>query len=455
MSEQQFDVLVIGGGSGLTVAHHAQAAGKRVAIVERDSLGGTCVNRGCIPTKNLIQSAKVLHTIRKAGDFGVEVEDKAVSVDFPAIMTRVRGYREEGRSGAGDWVESVEGFTLFRGEGSFVGEKTFEVDGTRIRADRVFIAAGARAAVPPIEGLEDVPYLTNRSVLELTEQPRRLVILGGGYVGCELAYFFSMVGTEVIVLERGEVLGAEDDDVREAFRGPFTELVNLKEGHTVTKVEGAEGDLTVHAETEDGGAAAFEADAVLVALGRRSNADTLALDKTGVSLTEQGWIEVDDELRTTNPDIFAFGDVIGQGMFKHTASYEAGLAWRNSEGAGEAVNYRANPHAVFSYPEIGGVGLTEAQAKEAGLAYRVVKGSYEDIAKGDLVQAPKGVAKLLLEEGTDRILGFHLCGPDAANLVHEVVVAMNCGDGIVGPLKDAIHIHPTLSELVGTLVAGA
>ncbi len=455
---QHFDVVVIGGGSGLTAAYFARQDDKSVALIadRPDAIGGTCINFGCIPTKTLIQSARAVDAIRAAAQFGVHVDQDSLRVDFGQIMRDMRAARADNAAGARQWVESD--MTPFFERVRFVGDKLLETDsGTRITGDTIFIASGARAAIPPIDGLEETGYWTNEDVLELEAQPASLIVIGGGYIGAELGYFFAALGTEVTVVNPDEKLLAEDDDVRALFTEQFGTRVRLVTGRAVRARRNASMRHVV-VEGPDGETQTLEAEQILVATGRTPNTESLDLEQTGVTV-EHGAIVVDEHLRTDHPDIYAYGDVIGQGMFKHTSSAEGELAYRNSQNADhrsdQVMSYRSNPHAVFSDPEIGAVGLTEAECKQQGLDYRVSTLDYADVAKGRIVGAPAGFAKLLVENASGRILGCHIVGPQAALLIHEAVVAMNAGSGTIDLVRDSIHIHPSLSELVGTLFDNA
>lgn len=456
MAEHHFDVVVLGAGSGLTAAYHAGEDGKRVAVVEArpDALGGTCVNRGCIPTKGLIQVAEVMRTVRTAGQFGITLDQSSVRPDFGAVMRTIRERRAGDAAATRDWVESS--FQPFYERARFIDDRVLELaSGDRLRGDVVFITSGARPARPPIDGLDAIEPWTNEEVLEATAQPATLIILGGGYIGVELGHFFSSIGTWVTMIDRGDCLTREDHEIREVFTEHFQSRVTLLRHHQAVRAlrDGDASGLVVR--DPNGDERQLFADRVLVATGRRPNTDGLGLDTTGVELDGDGWIRVDDHLRTTRAGIYAYGDVIGRAMFKHTSSYEGGIAYRNAQGADLAVSYRANPHAVFSDPEIAAVGLREEDCRQRGIAHRVARKPYDSVARGRIAGSPPGLAKLIVEESTDRILGFHVVGPHAAELVHEVVVAMNAGDGTAGALREAIHIHPTLSELVASVFAAA
>jgi len=447
---QKYDVVVIGGGSGLTAASFASQHDKSVALItdQPDAIGGTCVNFGCIPTKTLVQPARAVDAIRNAATFGVYVDQNGVSIDFAGIMRQMRASRADNAASARETVEAK--MTPVFERVRFVGDKLLETEsGTRITGDKIFIASGARATIPPINGLEDAGYWTNEDVLELEQHPESLIVIGGGYIGAELGYFFAAMGTDVTLVNPNEKLLSEDDDVRALFTEQFGKRVRLVTGKAVrAKAEG--GTKRVEIEDANGSTQTLDAEQILVATGRTPNTETLDLGQTGVQV-DNGAIRVNAHLRTDHPDIYAYGDVIGQGMFKHTSSYEGELAYRNSQGGDERVSYRSNPHAVFSDPEIGAVGLSEDECRQQGVDYRVAKVQYADVAKGKIVGAPAGFAKLIVENGSERILGCHIIGPDAAMLIHEVVVAMNTSDGTTDTVCRSIHIHPSLPEIIDRL----
>lgn len=453
---QKFDVIVIGGGSGLTAAYYARRDGKSVALVESNpnALGGTCVNRGCIPTKGLMQAAQVMNTVRSAHHFGIELDQTTVHADFGRILQSVRDRRANDAAGVKEWVDDA--FTPFYSRVRFVDDKVLETEaGERLTGDMIFIASGAKPFIPPMPALDEDDVWTNEDVLELEHQPDSLIVLGAGYVGAELGHFFVSLGTDVTLIDSGEPLAREDEDVRELFSKEFARRVRLLSGYSAERAiqQGRQkGFALKHLET--GASSKVLADQILVAAGRAPNNDDLRLDRTGVKTTDAGWIEVDAYLRTSHPDILAYGDAIGQAMFKHTSSYEGEVAYDNSQGVERTVSYAANPHAVFTEPQIGSVGLTEEACRQRGLDYRATKKDYTSVAKGRIIGAQAGFAKLLSEDGSGRLLGFHMIGPQAADLVHEVVVAMSAGL-TVKDVQRAIHIHPTLPELIDSVFGEA
>ena len=452
---KDYDVIVIGAGSGLTAAHAAVRDGRSVAVVEarEDALGGTCVNRGCIPTKGLTHVADLMNMIGRCKDFGIKLDERSVSVDFPAVMNAIQRRRMDDAAQVKSWVDH-RAYPQYE-RARFCDDRTLELeDGRRLRGASVFIATGARPAMPSIPGLtrDGVgagSLLTNEDVLNLRVQPQRLIVLGGGYIGVEMAHFFSAIGTDVTIVERDVCLRGEDRDVRGLLVEALAKRMDLQMGQIPVRASFSGGLWTLELErAADASPSRISADCVLVATGRTPNTEDLELSATGVETDEAGWIRTDEHLRTDNPDVYAYGDVIGRGMFKHTSSYEGRLAYRNSRGGHERVSYRANPHAVFCDPQIGSVGLTVDECEARNLEHEAIRVDYGAVAKGRILGRPLGFAKAVLHPQTDEILGFHMVGPHAAELIHEVVVAMTVGDGEASAIRRAIHVHPTLSEVV-------
>lgn len=452
---REFDLLVIGSGSGLDVAVAASQFGKSVAIIEKGPLGGTCLNRGCIPSKMLIHSADLMETLRSAGKFGINV--KSFEVDFGQIVRRVK----EDVDGESSEIErSLSRSTnpvLFKGACRFVDLKTVEVSGERIRADQILIAAGSRPEIPKIPGLMESGFITSDEALRLESQPKSLTILGGGYIAAELAHFFGSLGTEINIVQRRKLLlPNEDESISETFTKIFSERYNILTGYTPVGVSKNGGTYEVRVESmETKEQSILHSEQLLVAAGRVPNSDLLDLDKTGVKTDDKGFIIVDEFLRTNVEGIFALGDIIGRYPFKHAANLEAEYAYHNimHPDAMVPVDYTAMPHAVFTSPQIAGVGKTEQQLRAEGADYLIGFYRYSDTGMGKAIGDDRGFVKLLVDRNTGKILGCHILGSEASVLIHEVLVAMKCGDGTLDNIRKVVHIHPALSEVIDRAAA--
>lgn len=443
---EKFDLIVIGSGSGLDVANAAAQGGMKVAVIEKDRMGGTCLNRGCIPSKLLIHSADVMETIRTAGTFGIEVS--GVKVDFEKIVRRTNGIIDPDSEGIRKAFESIDNPMLFHAECKFVGKKEIAVAGKTITADKILIASGTRPGIPKIDGLEGSGFITSDEALRLEKQPKVLTIIGGGYIACELGHFFGALDTKVNIVQRRDVLLVdEDEEVAKRFTEVFARKHSVYTGYAPTSVVKKNGNFVVSARNKQGKEAKIESDQLLIATGRVPNSDTLDLEKTGVKTDKAGFVEVDEYLETNVKGIFALGDAIGRYLFKHSANHEAQYAYNNlARQKKAAVDYTAMPHAVFASPQVAGVGQTEQELREKGVHYEKAVYPYINTAMGEALEDRDGFVKLLV--GHDRkILGCHIIGADASVLIHEVLVVMKMG-GTVDHIANTVHIHPALSEVV-------
>jgi len=445
---EKFDVLVVGSGSGASIAEAAVRSGRKVALIERDAFGGTCLNRGCIPSKMIIYAADLVCLIRQAEGLGVRarIED----VDFGFIMDRMRGSIAGDRGHLEDAVRRVEGLKYYNATGEFVSDYTMSVGGETIRAENIFIVSGARPMIPPIKGLDSVDYLTSENVWDLRELPKSMIIAGGGFIAAEMAHFFSAMGAEVTIISRSpRLLRNAEPEVSEVLMKALRGRMSVQTRLEVREVSEKGGLKEVTASDKVGGAQVFRAESLFIAAGLRSNADLLRPDRTGVELNQDGYIKVNEYFETTKPRIWAFGDAIGRAMFKHTANKEASLVWHAfSHGHRESLNFDLVPYAVFSWPQIGSVGLTQAEAEGRGLRVLVGRANYRDTAKGEAMGEEEGFVKVIVEERSHRILGAHIVGPEAPTLIQEVIDVMNAGRGEAYPIMDAMYIHPALPEVV-------
>ncbi len=446
---RKYDLIVIGSGAGMNVAANAAAHGMRVAVVEHGPLGGTCLNNGCIPTKILLYPADVIRALEDAAAIGVH---GAVSrVDFGLIMRRMRAYVDEGREEMERALARSKNPKVYRGTGEFIGDYTLRIGKETITAPKIVIASGARTLVPPVEGLREVGYLDNVSVLNLEKPPESLIIMGGGYIACEYGHFFSAVGTKVTILGRNpRLLKEEEPEISAIVKRRFSKYAEIHTNFEVVRVARSGGKKVVTArDRADGETYDFAADEILLAVGRQSNADLLKPEKTGVQTDKDGWIVVNEYLETTKPNIWALGDAIGKHMFRHTANYESDAVWHAiATGHRHPVDFHAVPHAVFGYPQVGSVGMTEAEALAAGRKILVGRARYTDVTKGYAMGEEDSLVKVIVEQETGKILGCHIVGTDAAILVQQIVYLMNAGDRSYTPLADSQVIHPALSEAV-------
>ena len=449
---KDFDLIVIGAGSGLDVASAFASQGKNVAVVEPGPLGGTCLNRGCIPSKMLIHHADIVQEIDNSEKFHIDAEVK--ETDFKEIVDEVNQEVQEDSDNIENGIKNSENHTLYRTEAEFVDNKTLDVSNAeqeedKITAEKIVVAAGTRPFVPPIDGLEDVDYMTSKEALELREKPEDMVIIGGGYISNELAHFFDAMGIEVTILERGDtLLGHEDREVSEKYTEIAEERFDVQTGYSASQVSQEGGRISVNAENEEGETKEFEADELLVAAGRVPNTDKLKVENTDIDTSERGFIEVNEYLQTSVDHIYALGDIIGQHPFKHAANLEANVALVNAfAGNRKEVDYTAMPHAVFSSPQIAGVGKTEQQLEEEDASYVKSTYDYEQTGMGMALKEEDGFVKVLASEDGE-IFGCHIIGPHASQQIHEVLVAMKAGSGEVSYIQDTIHIHPALNEVV-------
>ena len=445
---KQYDVIVIGSGAGTIIVDEAVAKGLKVALVDKGPLGGTCLNLGCVPSKVLIYAADRIVEIQEAKKLGIAAEIK--SIDFASIMERMRKSRLESQTYIRKSVtEEPDKPAFYEREAHFVEDYTLEIDGEKIKGKKIFIASGSRPVIPPIKGLDSIDYLTNENALELTQRPDSLVIIGGGYVAVEYAHFFAAVGTKVTILEMlSRIAQSEEPEISELLEKGMKKRMDIFTNTQVEEIKkDGKGFIAVARDKATGKQMEFPARRIMVAVGRRSNADLLKVESTGVELDKRGFIKVDEYLETTKKGIFAVGDANGQQMFTHVANREATVAWHNSTRKTKIkMDYGAAPHAVYSHPQIASVGLTEENAKKD---YHILVGraKYSDTAKGEAMMEEEGFAKAIVDGHSGRILGFHIIGPYAPELIQEVINAMATGGG-VHSINEGMHIHPALPELI-------
>ncbi len=456
---KNYDLIVIGSGAGMNIASSAYEQGLRVAVVESGPMGGTCLNRGCIPTKILTYVADIITQAQHLKELGVEF--KIEKIDYPWIMRRMRNEVDGDSREQGESVDAAEGIDWYKGTGAFVDDYILEVNEERIKSPNIIIAAGSRPLIPNIKGLDKVEYLTNDEALHLMEQPKSMLVMGGGYIATEFGHFFSAVGTEVTIIGRNEYLVKnEDSDVSEILKQELSKRMHVHTNHEVIEVKEENGEKIVIALNRESGAKTeFRGETLLVAAGRRSNADLFKPDKTGVKVDKNGWIIVDEYFRTSKKGIWSFGDAIGRYQFRHVANDESQIVWYNlvqtlnaqhkrSKPELMTMDYHAIPRAVFSYPPIATVGMTLNEAKESGRRLLVGQADYSIAAKGFAMGNPASLVRVIADADNRKILGATIIGPYAPILIQEIINLMYTHDGTYQSMFQAMHIHPALPEVV-------
>ncbi len=442
----RYDLAVIGAGSaGFSAAITAAEQGARVALIGHGTIGGTCVNVGCVPSKTLIRAAETLHQAEAASRFA-GIRGRASLEDWRAVVAQkdelVAGLRQA------KYVEVLPAYptiTYHEGPARLTADGV-AVNGSVMRPDKIIVATGASAAVPPIPGIEDVPLLTSTTALELENLPASLLVIGGGYIGCELAQMFARSGVVVTVVCRRRLLPQAEPEIGEALAGYFgDEGIAVRAGVSYRAIRRtAEGvALTV---TVDGHDETIEAETVLIATGRRANVQGLGLDEVGIELTQTGGIKVDDRMRTTKPGVYAAGDVTGRHRFVYMAAYGAKLAAENAlNGDNRRYDAAAMPAVVFTDPQVASVGLTEAEAGEQGLDVRTSTLSLEHVPRALAARDTRGLIKLVADGTTDRLVGAHILAPEGADSIQTAALAIKHGLTVTD-LADTIFPYLTTVE---------
>lgn len=448
---KKYDIIVIGAGASIKISIPAAKLGLKVAIVEKGPLGGTCLNRGCIPSKMLIHPADVAREIDEAGRYSLKLEEK-YKVDWQELVERVAKEIDEEAASIIPAVENDPNKEWYKEEAYFVSDKILQVGDEQITADKIFIVAGCRPSVPPIEGLADTPYMTSKEALRQTEQPKKLTIIGGGVIACELAHFYGGLGTEIQMLVRGDrLVKPVDKETANEFTRVFTDHYGVLFNHKPQKVEYKDGTFYVTCDF-NGEEVVVESDQLLVATGRKPNSDILKLEEnTSIKVSKRGFVEVNEYFETGVEGVWAFGDIVGRYQFRHNANREGETLYDNLFGKNkdnpQPIDYHGMPGAIFSYPQVAGVGQTEEELKEAGFDYVVGKRDYQQSGMGMALRSDHGFVKILADRQTRKILGAHIVGREASTLIHELIYAYRHGH-TTDDVLDVIHIHPALSELI-------
>jgi pyruvate/2-oxoglutarate dehydrogenase complex dihydrolipoamide dehydrogenase (E3) component len=438
------DVIIIGSGqAGVPLATKLAAAGQQVMLIERGDLGGTCVNTGCTPTKTMIASARAAHVARSGERLGVRTGQ--VEVDLVAIVRRKDDMVRRWREGvARRIVEAGERLLFVQGHARFVGERTVEVANDRHSAASVVINVGARAAVPRVAGIDDVPWLDHGRLMDLQALPRHLLVLGGGYIGCELGQMFGRFGAPVTIVEHGaHLLGREDPEVSQALEAALrAEHIDLELGTSVERVSASGGTITL----ELANGKRLSGSHLLAAVGRRPNTDDLGCSAAGVDLDAHGFVDIDDQYRTSAPGVYAVGDATGEPQFTHVAWDDHRILFRLLTGQSTRGRQgRHYPYTAYTDPQVAGVGLTEQEARARGVAYELASMPFGHIARAIETDETAGVVRVLVDPASDRVLGASIVGAEAGELIHVFVTLMQA-QASVRAIVDAEFVHPSFAE---------
>jgi mycothione reductase len=441
-----YDLVIVGAGTG-NMLPAGEFDGWRIAIVEGSRFGGTCLNRGCIPSKMLVLTADIALAIREAGRFGLGAQ--FTGADWPAIRDRVFGRIDPLHEAAVSYRRS-NGVDVFIGEASFAAPGLLRVGGDELRARHFLLAAGSRPHIPPIPGLADVPYVTSDNVMRVDALPRSMAVLGGGFIAAEMSHVFEALGTRVtIVVRGGQLLARHDADIRSRFTERYQQRFDLRLHSTIERVSpagtGVRLDLATPSWPQQ-----VTADLLLVATGRTPNSDRLNVEAAGVAVDPHGHVRTDDTYATSAPGVFAIGDLANHFQLKHMANAEAKLAFHNllHPEQPRRASFPVVPSAVFADPQVASAGATEQQLKAAQRPYIAATRPYGDTAYGLALQDTTSFVKVLADPGSRLILGVHILGPQAATLIQPLIQAMCLGNTVDEVARGVLYIHPALTEAV-------
>ncbi len=451
---KEYDLIVIGTGSGMNYVDSMISTnpGMKIAVIDKDEPGGICLTRGCIPSKLLLYPAELVREIERAGKFGIDVQVK--NIDFNFVMERMRTLISKEIKMIREGLSGNPNIDYYHDVAEFTAPYTMKVGRKTITSKMIFLCTGSKPIVPPVKGLEEAGYLTSDTVLEMTELPPVIAIIGGGYIAAEYGHFFSAMGSKVTIIGRNpRFIPEEEPEISALAKRDMSGHMEIITNHEVVEVQKTgNGKKKIIAKDKTSGKEIIvAADEILVASGRGQNNDILHPERGKINTDENGWISVNEYLETSQPNIWAFGDANGRHLFKHVANFESGIVYSNAVLKKKVkMDYYAVPHAVFSYPEIAGVGMKEKDAIEKCGEKNVLIGfeRYEDTAKGEAMDVKDYFVKVIVETDTHRILGAHIIGPHASILIQEIINLMYTPEESADPILLGMHIHPALSEVV-------
>ncbi len=449
---KEYYAIVIGTGSAMNFVSTLPNKNLKIAVIDKDEPGGICLTRGCIPSKLLLYPAELVRVIETAEEFGIDVELK--NIDFKRVMERMRSTISKEINMIHEGLSSDPNIDYYQEIAEFIAPYTMMVGNEIITSKMIFLCIGSKPLIPQVKGLSDVGYLTSDAALKLTELPKSIGIMGGGFIAAEYAQFFSAMGSRVTIIGRNpQFLPNEEPEISMLAKKEMSKHMNILTNHEVIEVESTSGGKKKIIAQDRGSGNMIDAvvDEILVAAGRASNTDILHPEKGGIKTDAKGWIVVNEYFETSQPNIWAFGDADGKYLFKHVANYESIVVYYNAlQKKRVKVDYHAVPYAIFSHPEIAAVGLKEKEALERHGEENVLIGlqRYEDTAKGQAMDVKDCFVKVIVEKGNNKILGAHIIGPYASILIQEIVNLMYTKEQSADPIRQGMHIHPALSEVV-------
>jgi pyruvate/2-oxoglutarate dehydrogenase complex dihydrolipoamide dehydrogenase (E3) component len=448
-----YDAIVIGTGqAGPSLAARLAGAGMKVAVIERKLFGGTCVNTGCIPTKTMVASAYAAHLARRAADFGVTIPG-AVAVDMKAVKARKDAVSGKSRTGVESWMKNLANCRVYQGHARFESPEIVSVGDDRLTAKKIFINVGGRAVIPPIAGLDQIDYLTNSSMMDVDVLPRHLIIIGGSYIGLEFGQMFRRFGSQVTIIEsNARLIPREDEDTSAAILGIFQgEGIDVRLNAKCRLFSRRGGESVAHFDGPSG-ASEIVGSHVLLAIGRRPNTDDLGLDQAGIAADAHGYITIDDQLRTNVPGVWALGDCNGKGGFTHTSYNDYEIAAANLlDKDPRRVSDRIRAYALYIDPPLGRAGMTEREVRATGRPALIGKRPMTKVSRAVEKGETQGFMKILVDAETRRILGAAILGTGGDEAIHSILDVMYAKSPYT-VIQRAMHIHPTVSELIPTML---
>ena len=451
---KDYDLIIIGSGSAMNLVDPMIEENPtiRIAAIDKDEPGGICLTRGCIPSKILLYPAELVRKIEEARDLGIDTEIRKISFEF--VMERMRKLINHEIDQIREGLSNSKNIDYYHAPAEFIAPYTMRVSGTEIKSPMIFLCIGSKTIIPPIKGLDKISYQTSDTVFKMNQLPESIAIVGGGYIAAEFGHFFASMGSRVTIIGRNpRFVPEEEPEVSALATRVLGRHINILIDHDVKEVREISPGLKelVALDRKSGKTVTVTAKEIMIASGRGPTTDILHPEKSGIKTTPTGWIAVDEYLETSQPGIWAFGDADGKHLFKHVANYESAIVYYNAIlKRNVKVDYHAVPRAIFTYPEIAAVGMKEQEAIAKHGADKVLIGyhKYEDTAKGEALNVRDYFVKVIVEADTERILGAHIIGPEASTLIHEIIPLMYTPEQTYRPIRDMMHIHPALSEVV-------